>query len=161
MLRNLDFMIAYLDDILMNSQNIEQHKEHVHEVFSRIQEYSFKLKESKSNFFIEKIKYLGHSIDKDGRRPDPTAINNMPAPQSFLGLANYYQMFIPNMYNLHVPLNKLLKKTKTGSGLLNVRKHSEHLFCSRCQMDLKNYLLMHREHSSLQKRTTLKLRRSH
>ena len=49
---------------------------------------------------MNKIKYLGHIIDKDGRRPDPeraTAIKDMPAPdnvttlQSFLGLANYYQ----------------------------------------------------------------------
>ena len=30
------FAIAYLDDISMNSQNEEQHKEHVHKVFSRI-----------------------------------------------------------------------------------------------------------------------------
>ena len=72
-------------------------------------------------FFLEEIKYLGHIIDKDGRRPDPdraTAIKkkNMPVPgnitelQSFLGLANYYQSFIPNMHNLRAPLNALLKK---------------------------------------------------
>ena len=91
--------------VKMNSQNVE-HKKHVHKVFSRIQEYDFKLKESKCNFFMEKIKYLGHIIDKDGRRPNPeeaTTIKDMPAPenvsalQSFLGLANYYQVFIPNV----------------------------------------------------------------
>ena len=85
---------------LMNSQNVEQHKEHVHKVFSRIQEYNFKLKESECNFFMEKIKYFRHIIDKDGRRPDPgwaMAIKDMPTRenvsslQSFLGLANYYQ----------------------------------------------------------------------
>ena len=65
MLSDLDFAVAYLDDILMNSQNVEQHQENVHEDFSRIQEYSFKLKESKCDFFMKKI------IDKDGRRPDP------------------------------------------------------------------------------------------
>ena len=52
---------------------------------------------------MNKIKYLGHIIDKDWRRPDPEralAIQDMPAPdnvttlQSFLGLANYYQTFI-------------------------------------------------------------------
>ena len=47
MLSDLDFAIAYLDDILMNSQTVEQHKQHVHKVFSRIQEYGFKLKEFK------------------------------------------------------------------------------------------------------------------
>ena len=63
LLSDLDFMVAYLDDILMNSQNVEQHMEHVHHVFSRIQVYGFKLKESKCDFFMEKIKYLGHIID--------------------------------------------------------------------------------------------------
>ena len=33
--------------------------------------------------------------------------------QSFLGLANYYQVFIFNMHNLRAPLNELLKKDKT------------------------------------------------
>ena len=65
-------------------------------------------------FPYEKIKYLRHIIDKDGRRPDPeqaTAIKDMPAPdndttlQSFLGLANYYQSFIKYLHNLHAPLN--------------------------------------------------------
>ena len=79
------------------------------------------MKESKCDFFMEKIKYLGYFINKDGRWLDPeraTTIKNMPAPinvsslQSFLGLANYYRMFIPNIHNLRVPLNELLKKGK-------------------------------------------------
>ena len=73
---------------------------------------------------MESIKYLGHIIDKDGRKPDPErsiAIKEMPAPnnvaslQSFLGLASYYQSFIPKMQDLRAPLNELLKKGKTWS----------------------------------------------
>ena len=98
MLSDLDFAVTYLDDIIMNSQNVEQYKEHVHKVYTRIQEHGFKLIESKCDFFMENIKYLGHIIDKDDRRPDPertTAIKDIPTPenvsslQSFLGLANY------------------------------------------------------------------------
>ena len=70
LLCDIDFAVAYLDDILMKSQNVEQYKEHVHKVFSRIQGYGFKLKESKCDFFIEKNKYLGHIIDKDCRTSD-------------------------------------------------------------------------------------------
>ena len=63
-------------------------------------------------FFMEKIKYLGHIIDKDGRRPDPeraASIKDMSAPdyiaslQSFLELADYYQLFISNMHDLCAP----------------------------------------------------------
>ena len=70
---------------------------------------------------MNKIKYLGHIIDKDRRRLDPeraTAIKDMPVPgnvttlQSFLGLANYYQSFIKNLHDLRAPLNELLKKNK-------------------------------------------------
>ena len=63
-------------------------------------------------FFMEKIKYLAHIIDKDCGSPDPkqaVAIKDLPSPdkipslQSFLGLANYYQVFIQNMHDLQAP----------------------------------------------------------
>lgn len=70
---------------------------------------------------MERITYLGQVIDSEGRKPDPQradAIKNMPAPdtvaklQSFLGLAQYYAIYIPKMYDLRAPLNELLKKDK-------------------------------------------------
>ena len=99
MLDGLDFAIAYLDDIIIISKSKEQHREHVRRVFSPIQEFGFKVKEEKCEF-LEEIKYVGHIIDKDGRRPDPDRATakkkqkkNMPVPrnitelQSFLDLA--------------------------------------------------------------------------
>lgn len=121
LLSGLDFTIGYLDDILIRSQNVEQHRDHVFQVFDRIKEYGFTVKEAKCEFFLEQIKYLGHILNKDGRKPDPdrsTAIKDMPEPhnvttlQSFLGLVNYYQTFIKNMHKLRAPLNDLLKKDK-------------------------------------------------
>ena len=119
MLQNLDFAAAYLDDIIIVSKTEDEHRNHVHAVFERISEFGFKVKESKCTFFMSEIRYLGHIINKDGRKPDPEraeAIKNMPPPQnvlqlqSFLGLANFYQVFIPDMHNLRAPLNLLLKK---------------------------------------------------
>ena len=58
-------------------------------------------------------------IDAKDRKPDQSrlsAIKNMPIPtnvstlQAFLGLANFYEYFIPNMHILRAPLNRLLKK---------------------------------------------------
>ena len=75
-------------------------------VFEKLQEYGFKVKEAKCDFFLTEIKYLGHIINRDGRRPDPeraNAIRNMLAPdniqalQSFPGLTKFYQGFINNM----------------------------------------------------------------
>ena len=118
MQNGLDFSVAYLDDILMNSKSVVEHKDDVHKVFAKIQDYGFKIEVTECDFFMEKIKYLGHIIDKDSRRPDPerdAAIKDIPAPdniaslQSFLGLANYYQV---SMHDLRAPLNELLKKDK-------------------------------------------------
>ena len=99
----------------MKSETIERHRKHVFQVFKRINEYGFTLKDTKCEFFPDKIKFLGQIIDKNGRRPDPgrsiaiknaTQYNNIA---NFLGLANYCQSFIPNMHTLRAPLNKLLR----------------------------------------------------
>ena len=121
MLGGFDFTFAYLDHIVISSKTKELHREYLTKVFAQIQEFGFKVIEAKCDFCVNKIKYLGHIIDKDGRRPNPeraTAIKDMPVPdnvttlQSFLGLANYYQSFIKNLHDLRAPLNKLLKKDK-------------------------------------------------
>ena len=51
MLSGLDFSVAYLDDILINSKNTVEDEDHVHKDFAKIQDYSFKIKEAKCDFF--------------------------------------------------------------------------------------------------------------
>lgn len=127
MLADLGFAIAYLDDILVKSKNVQEHKEHIRAVFQRIEEFGFKLSAEKCEFFLKQIKYLGQIIDNQGRRPDPQrieAIEKMPAPNnvaqlhSFLGLAQYYAIYIPKMHKLRAPLNELLKKGRTKVDLV-------------------------------------------
>ena len=120
MLVGFDFTFTYLDNIIISSQK-KLHREHLNKVFAQIREFGFKVKEAKCDFCMNKIKYLGHIIDKDRRRSDPeraTAIKDMPAPdnvttlQSFFVLVNYYQSFLRNMHDLRAPLNELLKDKK-------------------------------------------------
>ena len=132
MLSGYDFTFAYLDDIVISRKTKELHREHLNKVFAQIREFGFKVKEVKCDFCMNKIKYLGHIIDKDWRRPDPEralAIQDMPAPdnvttlQSFLGLANYYQTFIKNLHDLRAPRNEQLKKKKSENGCPNVKQN--------------------------------------
>ena len=104
MLTDLVFAIAYLDDILVKSKNVQEHKEHIRAVFQRIEEFGFKWSAEKCEFFLKQIKYLGQIIDSQGRRLDlqrTEAIEKMSAPnnvtqlQSFWGLAQYYTIYIP------------------------------------------------------------------
>ena len=71
MLGDLIFVTAYLNDILITSKSVTEHRKHIMCVFDLLQEYGFKVKESKCDFFLSEIKSLGHIINKDGRRPDP------------------------------------------------------------------------------------------
>ena len=67
MLVGLNFAMAYLDDILIKSENLEEHKNHVREVFKRIQEYGFKLGPEKCEFCMI---YLGQIIDHEGSKKE-------------------------------------------------------------------------------------------
>ena len=125
MLSGLDFAVTYLDDILLKNENPAEHKKNVF----RTMDSSWKKKNV--NLFMNKIEYLGQVIDKNGRRPDPacaSAIEDIPAPenisslQSFLGLTNYYKLFVLNMHCLQASLSKLLKKTLNGFGWQSARK---------------------------------------
>ena len=71
MLAGLEFDTAYLDDILLRSENNEQHRKYIKEVFQKIDEYGFKQSSEKYKFFMNQIKYLGKIIDKNVRRPKP------------------------------------------------------------------------------------------
>ena len=118
MLGSFDFTFAYLDDFVISSKTKELYQEHLNKLFTQIRELGFKVKEAKCDFCMDKIKYLGHIIDKDRRRPNServTTIKDIPAPdnvttlQSFLGLANYYQSFIKKIARSLRPAKRTTK----------------------------------------------------
>lgn len=59
MLVGLEFAIAYLDDILVKSKNMDEHKKHIRAIFKRIEELEFKVNPKNVRFFMEKtLAYL-------------------------------------------------------------------------------------------------------
>ncbi|XP_058975615.1 uncharacterized protein K02A2.6-like [Musca domestica] len=110
---------AYIDDIMLSSPSIPEHKLNLNKLLQRIQDHGFKLKFEKCQFFQKQIKYLGHIISKDGIKPDPikiAAVQNLKTPEnvsevrSLLGSINHYGKFVNNMRTLRKPLDDLLKK---------------------------------------------------
>jgi cell fate regulator YaaT (PSP1 superfamily) len=65
------FCIAYLDDILIYSDNLEQHRQYVKMILRRVEEVGLTLKASKCEFHTNKTEYLGlltgGSLVTDGR----------------------------------------------------------------------------------------------
>ena len=115
----LDFAIAYLDDIVILSNNELEHLQHLKTVFKRLQDASLKLKESKCNFFRSQIHYLGDMLSAEGIQPLPEkldSITNMPAPENqtkvkqFISLVGYYHKFVPCFSDISRPLAKLTRK---------------------------------------------------
>ena len=112
-----DFVMAYLDDIIIFSQNEEDHLKHIEIIFKKLKKADLKLKESKCDFFKKEIHYLGHLISVNSIQPLPKkldSIHNMPKPRSpkeikqFLGLTSYYRKFVPRFSDMARPLTKLL-----------------------------------------------------
>ena len=113
------FAIAYLDDIVIYSQNEEDHIKHVRRVLERLREAKLYLKLSKCVFHAREINYLGFVISPDGISVDHSRVETIlswPEPknthdiQSFIGFANFYRRFIKNFAKISVPLTDMLKK---------------------------------------------------
>lgn len=117
------FLIIYLDDFLIYSDNIKEHRKHVRQVMERLLESGLYLKSSKCEFHKEEIEFLGFIVGKGCIQMDPAkveAITSWPAPKSihdvrmFLGLANFYRRFIKDFSKAALPITKLLKKENTS-----------------------------------------------
>jgi hypothetical protein len=118
------FLVIYLDDFLVYSNNLKEHKMHVRQVLERLREAGLYLKPSKCQFHAEEVEFLGFVIGKNGVAMDPgkvESITSWPTPKSvhdirtFLGLANFYRRFIKDFSKLASPITRLLKKENNKS----------------------------------------------
>ena len=53
-------VMCYIGDIIVFSETCENHMSHLGDVLSRLKKAGLKLKVSKCNFLMTKVKYLGH-----------------------------------------------------------------------------------------------------
>lgn len=113
------FMTAYVDDILIYSRTLEEHKEHVKLVLQRLRDAGLQASIRKCEFHVQRTKYLGFIITTDGIEVDPekvAVITKWAKPTtvqgilSFLGFCNFYRRLIRAYSRVAKPLYQLTKK---------------------------------------------------
>ena len=129
-------VVIYLDDILIFSRTLQEHLEKVERVLGRLKLVNMKLKRSKCDFFKEEVTFLGHTISKDGVRPDERKIEvvkNYPEPpdkhelKSWLGLINFFRKYVKGFSQIAHPLHELLRKDAKFVWTLECKKAFETL----------------------------------
>ncbi|CAM4525673.1 unnamed protein product, partial [Lepidochelys olivacea] len=112
LLRGMEsFAVAYIDDICVFSQSWEDHVSQVRQVLDRLQGTGLTVKAEKARWGW--LKYL------------TWVIRDWPAPhikkqvQAFIGMAGYYQRFVPHFSAIATPITELCKKGKPDKVVWN------------------------------------------
>src|SRR5258707_2349282 len=115
-------MVGYLDNILIYSDSLEDHRDHVCEVLHHLCMAGLYSNLKKCKFHKDTVEYLGFILSPKGLQMDPTKVSmiqDWPKPQkvrdiqAFLGFTNFYQRFIHDYSETTLPLNHLCKKSTT------------------------------------------------
>ncbi|KAL0879388.1 hypothetical protein ABMA27_003149 [Loxostege sticticalis] len=117
-LQGIDGVKCFFDDIIIQGSCEKELLQRLKEVLDRLKENSLRVNKDKCHFFQKSIKYLGHTIDKHGLHKCQEKVNaianterptNVNELRTFLGMANFYNKFIPNLASITSPMNELLK----------------------------------------------------
>lgn len=141
--RDMNFLevLIYLDDLIVFSQTIEEHKERLLKVFDRLREEGLKLSLDKCQFGRTSVSFVGHIVLAEGIATDPSkveAVVSWPRPQtvtelrSFLGFCGYYRRFVKDFSRLCQPLNELLRGNPPSTG--SKKRNPDHNTVSRAHL---------------------------
>ena len=140
------FVFTHLDDILIASNSVEEHKEHVSKVLKKLADTGLQLTPEKCCFAKTEIEYLGHTLTPEGVRPNNAkvkAIIEFPQPKDvsslkrFLGVLNFYRKHINDFAAVAMPLTALTCKDKTPGTTVNFQWSAK---CDKAFSTLKQKL---------------------
>nr|GEZ40482.1 putative reverse transcriptase domain-containing protein [Tanacetum cinerariifolium] len=125
------FVIVFIDDILIYSKNRKEHEGHLKLILKLLKEEELYAKFSKCEFWLPKVKFLGHVIDSEGILVDPSKIQaikdwaSTKTPteiRQFLGLASYYRRFIEGLGAVLMQKEKVIAYSSHQLKELNMRQ---------------------------------------
>ena len=98
-----NFVIIFIDDILVYSHTMEENKLHLKIVLEKLGEKELYAKFLKYEFWRKKVVFLGHAVFDEGIYMDPSKVQavsqwkqprNLTEVRSFLKLDRYYWRFV-------------------------------------------------------------------
>ena len=110
---------AYIDDVLNHTEDFETHIGVQQDMYDRLRSSQLTLKLSKTHLNYSEVKFLGHILTKEGRLPDPKAVEAIrewadpttaKEVRSFLGATLYYREYIYQYSDMAMPLYDLIRK---------------------------------------------------
>jgi len=116
-----NFVVIYLDDILIYFENPEDHKKHIHLVLEKLRNVGLYAKLEKCVFHAPQVEFVGYIISKEGLLMDVKKVQaivdwvkleTIHNVQCFLSFANFYRIFIMNYSKIATPLTWLTCRDK-------------------------------------------------
>jgi hypothetical protein len=71
------FVMVFIDDILIYSKDEEDHAKHLHIVLQRLKDHQLYTKLSKCEFWLDCVKFLGHTISSSGISVEPSKVQEV------------------------------------------------------------------------------------
>ncbi|WKA09094.1 hypothetical protein VitviT2T_026772 [Vitis vinifera] len=113
------FVIVFVDDILIYSRSLKDHKQHLVTTLRTLRRHQLYGKLDKSDFWFTEVNLLGHVVSEAGIAVDHSKVEAMQEWQrltnvfevrSFLGLAGYYRRFVKDFSRIATPMTRLTRK---------------------------------------------------
>ena len=113
------FVVVFIDDILIYSRSEEEHEDHLRVILQVLRDHQLYAKFSKCEFWHTEVKFLGHVVSASGVSVDPEKVEAVMSWErlksvfeihSFLGLAAYCRRFFEDFSRLAAPMTRLTRK---------------------------------------------------
>lgn len=117
-----DFMVMYLDDILVYRDSREENLRHLRTVLQRLKDNSFYVGENKYELMTDETEFLGLRVDKTGIKVGDErkkVVQDWPAPKTLselrilIGLLQFFRRFIKGLSETAAPLPNLTRKGRS------------------------------------------------
>ncbi len=147
---------VYLDDIIIWSQSIEEHRRNVKTILNALRANNLYCSLKKTDLFCTDLTFLGHRISRDGVSPDGSKVDKIlswPTPasssdvRSFLGLVRYISTFLPRLAEHTTVLNPLTCK-EADANFVWTTKH-DHAFDAIKRLVVSHECLTTIDHNNL------------